>query len=392
VLTQCVKTLRAVLMTASGFVRCRDASLLPLAEEAAKAPTAAALTSQKLRRQVSTGSKVITDEEIEAMGKASVLSELDKLCCERNKKLCTALTNWLHRIAEERKMPTLFHPPHCEGSTSAEEGRSLAMMMRHLESGGAGSELAGGYVSISNTLTTDALVCAKCMVHILMHDSRVETVKGGLGEPYQDLLDKLVEAGGKLVVVVITELSGLTDPSRRVGAGDVRAAESIYNEAQACLNFVASCFAAGCVTHHLKTAVEIGKDLCVDCRHSMAVQSSWLQALFSAVMCLMLTTDDDDDEGGTGARILAVKMAQMKAKMNGDEQGAAEAELLLTENDRFYVLLGRCITDVMQILHAHPTASSIQHLGLLTSRMLLRPPFMSKRDIGRIHRAEATVV
>jgi hypothetical protein len=39
-------------------------------------------------------------------------------------------------------------------------------------------------------------------------------------------------------------------------------------------------------THHLKTAVEIGKDLCVDCRHSLAVQSSWLQALFSAVMCL----------------------------------------------------------------------------------------------------------
>jgi hypothetical protein len=96
----------------------------------------------------------------------------------------------------------------------------------------------------------------------------------GLGEPYQGLLDKLVEAGGKLGVVVITELSGFTDPSRTVGAGDVRAAESIYNETQAYMHFVASCFAAGRVTHHLKTAVEIGKDLCVDCRHSMAVQSS----------------------------------------------------------------------------------------------------------------------
>ncbi|CAE7633970.1 unnamed protein product [Symbiodinium microadriaticum] len=193
------------------------------------------------------------------------------------------------------------------------------------------NDLAGGYTSFSNTLVTDVLTCAKCAVHLLIHGSGVTSVQNGLGQKYQPLLEELVHAGGVLTIVVLKELSGLTDPSRRVATGDMRVAEGVYNEVQACLTFVASAFSAGIVTADLKQAVEISQGIFNDCRNSLSVQTSWLQAVLCAISCLMLARQDEDQEK-VGARILAVKMAQMKAKMNDDEQGEVAAEALLNAN------------------------------------------------------------
>ena len=377
VLTQAMRTLRAVLMTPSGFMAGRDATLWMQAQHTSRSIIVKETSERKLRRQVSTGSKVFSEENEAEVEKEILKREVEKLQYGRNKALCESLTKWLPCITEERRKPSLgYHRQRQNRFTGDDLPSSMDAM-------GPVNDLSGGYTSASNTLVTDALTCAKCAIHILLHDCGVESVKEGLGDRYQPLLEELVEAGGELVVVVLKELSGLTDPSRRVGTGDVRAAEGVYGEIQACLSFVASAFSAGMVTVNLKIAVEIGRSICIDCRSSLAVQSSWLQAVFCAVMCMMLT-DQDEGQDAVGARILAVKMAQMKAKMNEDDEEAAAAEMMLSANDRFYVFLGKSIYDIMHVLNAHPNTSSIQHMGLLITRLLLRPPFLSKRDIGNV--------
>mmetsp|Transcript_21704 Transcript_21704/g.31586 ORF Transcript_21704/g.31586 Transcript_21704/m.31586 type:complete len:751 (+) Transcript_21704:108-2360(+) len=279
---------------------------------------------------------------------------------EYNSRLTNSLVQWMDRLAGERKCPSV--------------------LPRDIASPSPNEVFSGGHATHANSLVTDLLVCGKCAVHLLLIESDVSTICHGLGEPYHTDADRLISSGSALSLIVLTELSGIVNPLRRVSQGDVRAAENVYSEASACLNFTAVCFTTGMISLSLLRCLEIGQQVTHDCKYSMAVQSAWLQAILSSILCLSLGPTEAADDDIVG-QINAAKMALMKAKINDQPMDEAHATMHIPLKGQFFLYLGTSIHGVLEALSLHINGASIQHMGFLITRLLLRSPFMTNKDI-----------
>jgi hypothetical protein len=307
-----------------------------------------------------------------------------------NTEICDIFIRWIDIITWNRQ-----HPHPTATTTTAISSSSSSTYSSLL--------LAKGYAHFSNHLICDLFICSKCVLHLLLSDSCVTTLKHGLysksfGYSYQVLVDKLIRSLIPLSQILLTNLSSFSDITRRVSIGDIRLMESIQAEYVACLTCVSVIFTMGSLNHSLLQLLHSAQKIALDFRASMSVQTVWFQTLLSAILCLNMICG----EGGSGTsndvnlvtnRITEAKLLDLRNKISSkrdkgsgegggrDETSSSSALNSLPLTDQYYIFFGSTIQSLVKLLAHHISSPSIQHIGLLIIRLILRCPFMSKKEI-----------
>jgi hypothetical protein len=282
---------------------------------------------------------------------------------KQDERLCNIFSRWVEIISSIRA-----------GGADLYSRSSLRELIQH--------------VSPSTTLIADLFVCCKCSLQIILAHSRGKSVKridthAGDSTPtgYQALSDHLIRSVSPCGLLILEQCLPYGQAPRRASIGDTRMIESLQAEISAYLSFVAAAFSAGSLQPGQLKSLQLALTLSISFRHCMFFQSAWFHAVLSAILCLNLTLQSNvESEKDIAAKIVAAKMAEMKVRISsGGDSSQPPSTLPL--KDQLYVFLGSCIQEIVRSLGCHLFCPSIQQTGLLIVRLLLRSPYMSKRDI-----------
>jgi hypothetical protein len=322
-----------------------------------------------------------------------------------NTEICEIFTRWIGIIAWNRQHPTGSRGRTGVSTAGGEAGRENEYSF----------PLAHGYTSFINHLLCDVFISSKCLLQIFVLDSNVTTIKRGLyskdyGNAYQLLSNPFVESLESLSKIVLTNLSCYSEITRRISIGDIRVMESIQEEYVACLSCLTVIFSMGYLTNSLFDLLQLAKRIAMDFRSSMRIQSVWLQTLLSAILCLNITCTSSSDSAGNEnainlitARITEAKLLDLRNKINSkrnqpqqQSQPQSQSDEMTSSSspappqsaleslpltDQYYIFFGSLIHDLVRLLAYHITSPSIQHTGLLIIRLILRCPYLSKKEI-----------
>ena len=235
-----------------------------------------------------------------------------------------------------------------------------------------------GHVSYFSPLVADTLICAKCALQVIVHDSGVPNLVDGIGSTYSSSVECLIQSCEPLALCSLNEVSNHLTNERRVCKGDLKCMESLYSEAQCALSFIAACFSAGWVSASMLELLAAAKQLGSDVRKNLSIQSPWLQVILAGVLFINMSTTEVETDEEYATRI---KQAQID-KLQGKEEMALDgSEGRKVLRQKLCAFLASCILDVLKAMEVFLTTPTLLHTGLLTVRLLLRLPYMNKKEI-----------
>ena len=245
------------------------------------------------------------------------------------------------------------------------------------------SAILAGHVSYYSALVADMLLCCKCALHIMTVDSGVSTLLHGLGEPYATAVTTLASSSARLALTTLREVSNHLCNDRRVCKGDLKCMDALYNEAQCTLSFLAACLSCGHISSTLLELLTVAKHMCIDVQKHLGVQSCWLQTLLAGILYINLSSADTETDEEYATRMKQAQLDKLQGRTqhthtSGDE-GEVESDTSLRQ--RLCSLLASCLPHVLKVMEEFITVSSLQHTALLTVRLLLRLPYMNKKEL-----------
>lgn len=236
-----------------------------------------------------------------------------------------------------------------------------------------------GHVSYFSSLVADTLFCTKCLLQIMGSDSGAENLYNGIGRPYAPPIKLLIRSAERLAHTTLMEVSNHLMNERRVCKGDLMCMESLYFELHSCLSFITACFTVGWTSDDQLEMLAIAKVTCGAIRRNLSIQSSWMQAILCGVLFINMSTEKVESDEEYTARI---KQAQID-KLQGRSSFERSETKVGIENlkPRLCEFLSQCVRDVLKIMEIFVSTTSIVHTGLLFVRLVLRLPYMNKKEL-----------
>lgn len=227
------------------------------------------------------------------------------------------------------------------------------------------SQAMRNLVFIPGDVTFHALSCSRYLLLLLCKEVQIPTAApapGPTGSGAQDedssFLLRLLDSAFALGHHSIVKHSIVFNSDLIRTIGDAMLLEAMLSEITVTIDLLTAAYSSGLVTTEMTAILTDTQELIITAQiENLPLIAAWLQAILSACLYATANTTTAVSSKKLSMSTLSPLLASLMEYLNG-------ASLV-----------------VLEVLQLHKAVSSVQHKALLVLRILLRPPFMSVRDV-----------